>query len=294
MSQFAIKGHATRGKDVIQRLEMLGGVNVFKLEGAETQGFYYIFKDNNKIYYCWSTNAENVIVYTLEEFEEKFPYNVGDKVLAYVNNCIAKVTIQDIRWNYELNKVEYKICSSWLDASLIQYYKEETMEEKDEKSTNHVFDTEIISFDIAQRDKYELDLQGKFKIVLRKGKYYVERIKPQYPKTYEECCKIKQSDPKFYVDTHFYSDTLELLYKLLICRDAYWKIAGEQMGLGKPWKPDWSTESEVKYVIEVYRDNIRTNSQGYSNTTLSFPTVEMRNAFFENFKKEIEDCKELL
>ena len=78
------------------------------------------------------------------------------------------------------------------------------------------------------------------------------------------------------------------------CRDAYWKIAGEQMGLGKPWKPDWSTESERKYVIEVYRNNVRTNSQGYSNTTLAFPTIEMRNAFYENFKNLIEQCKELL
>jgi hypothetical protein len=42
---------------------------------------------------------------------------------------------------------------------------------------------------------------------------------------------------------------LEAFRKLLICRDAYWKIAGEQLELDKPWEPDWSTESEVKYVI---------------------------------------------
>ena len=69
MAQLAIKGHATRGRGVIQLLEMLGGVNAFNLEGAGTQGLYYIFKDN-KIYYCRSTNAENVIFYTLEEFIE--------------------------------------------------------------------------------------------------------------------------------------------------------------------------------------------------------------------------------
>jgi hypothetical protein len=89
----------------------------------------------------------------------------------------------------------------------------------------------------------------------------------------------------------------ELLKKfgeLLICRDAYWKIAGEEMGLGKPWEPDWSTECDIKYVIEVYRNNARTNSQGYSNTILAFPTIEMRNAFYENFKELIAECKYLL
>jgi len=87
---------------------------------------------------------------------------------------------------------------------------------------------------------------------------------------------------------------MESFVKLLICRDAYWKIAGEEMGLDEPWEPDWSTGNEIKYVIEVYRNNVRKNSQGYSNTLLTFPTAEMRDAFYENFKKEIERCKELL
>ena len=30
-----------------------------------------------------------------------------------------------------------------------------------------------------------------------------------------------------------------ILQKLIICRDVYWKIYGEQMGLGKPWEPDF-------------------------------------------------------
>ena len=90
------------------------------------------------------------------------------------------------------------------------------------------------------------------------------------------------------------SELLCKLQVLFLCRDAYWQIAGEEMGLGKPWEPAWSTEYETKYVIEVYRNKVRTNSQGYSNTILAFPTAEMRDVFYENFKKEIEICKELL
>ena len=117
--------------------------------------------------------------------------------------------------------------------------------------------------------------------------------KPTYPKTYVECEKILRCFSSVYVEG-YKTELLEVFQKLLICRDAYWKIAGAEMGLDEPWEPDWSTEYENKYVIEVYRNNVRTNSQGYSNTILAFPTPEMRSAFYENFKELIEQCKELL
>ena len=72
------------------------------------------------------------------------------------------------------------------------------------------------------------------------------------------------------------------LNKLLICRDAYWKIAGEEMGLGKPWEPQ-------EGVIYCYMPN----APHYIRSIFPFPTEEMRDAFYENFKSKIEICKEL-
>ena len=126
-----------------------------------------------------------------------------------------------------------------------------------------------------------------------------------YPKTYEECCKVLDFCGDYFLTTY---DTdglinkeiygtlqhINSLTRLLICKLAYWKLAGDEMGLRKPWEPDWSASGDIKYVIEVYRNNVRTNSQGYSNTILAFPTSEMRDAFYKNFKTEIEQCKELL
>lgn len=138
---------------------------------------------------------------------------------------------------------------------------------------------------------FELQEDGYFSWVNRKTKY---------PKTYEECCKIKHCDTDFYVDTHLYSDTLGLLYKLLICRNAYWKIAGEELRLDKPWKPDWEDETQVKYMITTFNNKLEFFSSihsyvvGRRNHILSFPTEEMRDAFYENFKDLIEQCKELL
>ena len=128
------------------------------------------------------------------------------------------------------------------------------------------------------------------------NKIILEKKKKEYPKTYEECCKIIYSDPKFYVDTHLYSDTLGALYKLLICRDAYWKIAGEEKGLGKPWEPDFTNDDEERYGIYTAANKVVKDFCGVGdvNTILTFPTAEMRDAFYDNFKEEIEFVKELL
>ena len=60
-----------------------------------------------------------------------------------------------------------------------------------------------------------------------------------YPKTYEECCKVLGVSEQF-IFTNL-TDKEANLYGAFIClircRDAYWKIAGEEMGLGKPWEP---------------------------------------------------------
>ena len=81
---------------------------------------------------------------------------------------------------------------------------------------------------------------------------------------------------------------------LLICRDAYWKIAGEQMGLGKPWKPDWKNDEQLEYVIICRRNCIVKDTFVAKDVILAFPTPEIRDAFYENFKELIEICKELL
>ena len=83
------------------------------------------------------------------------------------------------------------------------------------------------------------------------------------------------------------------LTRLLICKSAYWKIAGEEMGLGKPWTPQDTNTFSIFYdrlTGEIEKQD------GYcgANSTLEFSTEEMRDAFYENFKKDIEECKELL
>ena len=97
------------------------------------------------------------------------------------------------------------------------------------------------------------------------------------------------------MDVEVYGDELYALYQLLVCRNAYWKIAGKQMGLDAPWEPDWK-KNDKKYIISVFEDAVIyfENETFNRNTILAFPTAEMRDAFYENFKELIKQCKELL
>ena len=83
------------------------------------------------------------------------------------------------------------------------------------------------------------------------------------------------------------------LQNLIKCRDAYWKIAGEEMGLDKPWNPNWN-ELTPKYTIVVIENKLVKQFALTQNFILAFPTEEMRDTFHENFKELIEQCKELL
>ena len=154
------------------------------------------------------------------------------------------------------------------------------------------------------------------KIVLeKKEKEYPKTYKEkEYPKTYEECCKILYEecckilgvDPdNFLTITNCYDGEVETtdyergllskfasLWYLRICRDAYWKLAGEKMGLGKPWG---TGDCKIVYGICREKGNIVKRDDYFGGThTFEFPIREMRDAFYENFKELIEICKELM
>ena len=113
--KLAIKGHPTRGKEVLNLLKSLGGE-----ERAHTQwsyeykeNLYYINKDG-EIDYGFGQNTlyqTTHKIYTLEEFEELYPFKVGDKV-QYTGTTISFnkdniFTITGLHWNHALNQVFY-------------------------------------------------------------------------------------------------------------------------------------------------------------------------------------------
>lgn len=174
----------------------------------------------------------------------------------------------------------------------------------EEESTNKSKKVTWFTFwDNDFADKVELDLSNR-ELIQEDGKWFVVKKKPKFPTKFTECCEILYPNDNFQVvlqrvEGHK-GDLLFHFQKLLICRDAYWKIAGEEMGLGKPWEPDWGGETEYytskyfKYTIFTEASKILIGSTIEYNTILTFPTEEMRDEFYVNFKELIEQCKELL
>ena len=202
MSKIAIKGHLTRGNEVIKLLEMIGAIDWHGCCGNKIDRIYYIsetkalsFEDINDIS---SEEINEFIIFTIEEFLDKYPYKVDDRIRYNTKNGNIGDIISMV-WDENVNDVIYTVAFS-------HGYKELTVDK-------------IISY------------------------------KPKYPSTYLECCSILQINNRFsltynnidnkYISSYEYQLMLDMdkLRKLKICRDAYWKISGEELGLGKPWEP---------------------------------------------------------
>ena len=349
--ELGIKAHKTRGCEVIKILESLGGHNILKLEGSADNYFYYITEDNFK-YICSSYIGQDEIkgyeIFSLEDFLEKFPYKVGDKVNVWKyylegRSELEEAEITSMRWNSARCEVAYRfkdITGEIYKSDIKGKVDDDSNKQNECKQCGRVFGS-VKCFDVdcpnntpnySEIDKQCFDevhkrysdithvfltghgytLPDGFHLVDENGKTIdASKIKlvknvPSYPKTYEECCDVLNIDPIRRIEyeeswgfrsiNQYDTDILAQLKhfrKLLICRDAYWKIAGKELGFGKAWEPDFSDDSP-KYNIFKYENEITLSDNNWSNRILVFPTIEMRNAFHENFKELIEQCKELL
>ena len=292
--KLAIKGHPTRGKEVIELLKMMGGSNKWFYDGSD--GFVYFIEKNDKyITFCGKECIKNTgeyIIYELEEFLKEYPFKVGDKVHIYVQNDdidgrydIEATEITSMRWNPARCKIAYKM----KDINR-EFYKEEIKCKVDDSDDVHsIFECKTIgqgTYAIKIADGY------KFDGIDENGNIIVKSIKHKYPKTYKECCDVLGLNTMDNDAEGYKADLIISFQELLIARDAYWKIAGEEMGLGKPWEPDWLDET-TKYGIQVYQNKVIKDNFIRSNCVFVFPTPEMRDAFYKNFEDLIERCKVL-
>jgi len=286
MAKLLIWGHKTRSQEVIKILKMLGGKNVNDYV-ADASNCVYSINEQGIIDLDLVTYSPFIALFTLEGFLKKFPYKVGDKVL--IKPYVGARQIYEMKWDSNDNCIKYGIgVGEWFNVSQLQLYKEENMEKKIESF-------EILESYCADEVKIEFD-PSKFKMIERKNGYYVVKKQPEYPKTFIEVLNFWHPDRQIEDDYQrcYKKGIIEKFQDLLYARDAYWKIAGEQMGLGKSWEPDWKDESEFYYTISYNGVNIRCYNYTDVYSKIVFPTEEMRDAFYGNFKDLIEKCKELL
>lgn len=115
------------------------------------------------------------------------------------------------------------------------------------------------------------------------------KVEPQFPTNYIECCRLIDIDEEHQCNYGYCAGILDSFQKLIIARDAWWKIDNN-------WKPDWSKVNK-KYIIVNESNHILFDGQYFdcdTNHVLAFRTQEIRDKFLETFRDLIEDCKELI
>ena len=279
MAYLAIKGHATRGNEVIALLEMLGGVNSANYSGKESDRGYYIEIDRGICFIDSIVENLDFREVSLEQFFERFPYKVGDKVK---NMYGVYGKVYAMKWIDD--EIQYRLdfghhTSGWYGADELQPFEEK--EPMEEKKINQM------SLANCDLDEIEIVLGDKFELKIKDGKYYAVRKKPQYPTTYKECCDVLGLDTMDNDAQGYKADSIIRFQELLIARNAYRKMAGD-------CAIEWQNVRQPKFCIWFEYGKICRGGALRNQHFLAFPTAEMRNAFYENFKDLIEQCKELL
>lgn len=282
--------------------------------------FYHLAEDKEA--HLWVGGMFESLV---ERNGKTYPYKIGDRVVLKGNNRCA--TITDLKYNSWGNLSYYIRIDN--DKDISTDYPTELLLPYDNKVERLVEEKIKPKFKVGDKVK---DKNDRVWFIVRVGEtffdissapnaqgYYVPIddqdnyelfSNRELPKTYEECCKILDFCGEYFFTTyeegihlpendniakiHQTLKSTSVLTKLIICRNAYWKIYGEENGLGKPWEPDWRKK---RYIIYRNQDNI---IGGYREAgfvehhIFEYPSKEMRDAFRENFGPDFEICKEFL
>lgn len=299
MGKLGIRGHFTRGEKVIELLESLGGINENNLIGYNEDVIYVI---NNKRIEI-RNEKEGMIVFTIDEFFEKFPYKVGDKV-CYIP-LSYNYTIVGMRWSNELNEVYYKLsdddCFELDDVSVKQLSNcKEERKEIPPYMDYPVRTKETVEIPEKLKPVIDLSQHSKDEYIIKLGDYEIKEVdgilkavrkKQKYPKTYEECCEVLgiTYDLELNTQTVFAWNIRLLTYlqQLLICRNAYWKIAnykGSEAGTEFCWLYYNIYDREIK--MEKGKPDC--------SMFMSFPDEYVADEFVKYFWDLLEKCKEFL
>lgn len=289
-----LRGDSSRGNEVILLLEALGGVNVYNYNGTFTLGAYTIGNSG----YILSNSVSDWMnhIFTLDEFKSKYRFNVGDVVLFDGDECI----VSEMRW--EECDVIYTVLHS--DGSTYSHVHDGDLSEVGD-SVSFIKETPIfvnednvksdisrgcydIELDEGYADEVLLSVSNDYKIIERDGSFYVVRRKPSYPTSFRKALEVLEYVHDDCEVTGYSRDVLNVLQRLIVCRDAWWKIDGN-------WKPDWSDNGQIKYSIISQDGKVLTRSELFVRTALfSFRTCEMRDMFIDVFGDELKKCIEYI
>lgn len=289
--KIAIQGHPTRGEEVIQILEGLGGNNLHIMTGSTPDCAYYINScyniDGNPLEYVKQVYQ----VYTLEEFEKEFPFKIGDKVIT------TDGTIGIIDKLKPGEDHPYCIKADvggfyWCVTSILKPYKEM----KEERNITLTLD--------KAKEWYKKG--GDLKQVALQA-YSEEELNP-IPRTWEEFCRnypLKTSEAIIGTESTIVtcdcSEIRDSDCDREICPSK--KSAEAHLALiqleqlrdcwRQGWEPDWNDDQQAKYCI-IRSQEFKIHILYTTRRFLSFPTIEMAEEFLSVFRDLIEKAEDLI
>lgn len=255
--KIAIQGHLTRGKEVIQILESLGGINRMYHSGRFVNYLYYISSDDNTI--AWTCiRSEYFKVYTLEEFEKEFPFKIGDRVISVTTNSIGTITkLKQNGWYYVRYDNGNLVC---VCRRRLKLYKEM------ERNVTLTID--------KAKEWYKKG--GELREVALQA-FTEEELNP-LPRSWEEYCK--------------YNSTLTTSFSSCAKYDAFVKLEHlRDYWLGE-WTPIW--DRSEKWCIRLWGNELSIGVTTNISRFLTFPTKEMAEEFLKCFRDLIEVARNLI
>jgi hypothetical protein len=177
--------------------------------------------------------------------------------------------------------VEDEGCDTWYD---------EVIECKIEENTDVISIEKYVKCTVVENvdgeERLRITINDEFEMEEKDGQLFIVKKKIKYPKTYEECLKLLKLDDTIIEGCIGYEYKLiSKLQKLIVCRDAYWKLIGD-------WRP---STHEIAYSIYRLNGYVVGGEDCFGCTNvLEFPTQELRDVFYRNFEELIFECKELL
>ena len=258
--KIAIQGHPFRGKEVIQILESLGGRNTFNYNGDYIRTAYFIGMDYSIYGFCTDSPKIGFKVYTLEEFEKKFPFKIGDKVTDHEGD-VAIITgfghIEE-KLGYSL---QYENGRGTATPDILKPYKEM----KEERNITLTLD----------KAKEWYNKGGELKEIALQA--FTEKELNPLPKSWEEYCRKHKS---ICLSTRYTNISLkyDALIKLEQLRDCWRQGAVPQ---------------KFKYKIRKVR-NEYTVVYGAEDAFLSFCDEQTAEEFLKCFRDLIEQAGDLI
>ena len=282
--KIAIQGHPTRGEEVIQILESLGGKNREELTGRRIS-YYYFINCNGNIDLNLKINLLNRKLYTLEEFKKEFPFKIGDKVTDHEGD-VAIITgfvhIEE-KLGYSL---QYKNGRGTATPGILKLYKkmkEErnitlTLDKAKEwyKKGGELKEIALQAFTEKELNPLPRSWEEFATNHARMGYYISSDGKPLMCASSGKLSSPHVCPSKKSAEAHLAMMQLEQL------RNCWWG----------GWEPEWSNCE--KYVIKWDKNDLIVFTARNIHAFLVFPTREMAEEFLKCFRDLIEQAGDLI